>query len=263
MKQEYESLRTSHSELTSLFESTSKELVTSKSIITTLKKEKYEWIHEKEELHEELRKCKHSYEEEHKRWEEAEARCGKWKSKWEHYERELSSVREELQVIEVERKELHERITKVTEELRKTRIEKKRIEEELHDACLKGEASHREVLLIQEKYRRTETMLKEKTELVHTLQEHIERIEIEREDFRRKCGDLSSKVVELETIMIALKLDVELITKDRDDTHEKLRHCESKYEEIFESFTEVSQVQYKSLPVQEHERYSGSHITVC
>jgi len=257
---------------------------------TTLKKEKHEWMHEKGEFEEGLRKCNHrndeltrkvkelteSYEkkvrevyelqetvsktkyeneelhrevkelrrqleEEHIRWEDAEDRCGKWKLKWEHSEREIISIREEVRLIEIEQTELRETITKKTEELRLVIIEKERIQEDYHDACKKAEESHRQVLILQESIRRTESILKEKTELVHTLHERIERIECERDESRSKCNDLSIELSELQTSIVSLKLEIETVTEERENVREKLRECETRYEEICESVTEYEE----------------------
>jgi chromosome segregation ATPase len=290
LKQQFVELKTSHSELTSKYESTQTEIVSFKQSNTTLKKEKHEWMHEKGELEERLKKCNYwneelkrkvkeiteSYEkkvrevhelqetisktkyeneelhqkvkelrreleEEHSRWEDAEDRCGKWKLKWEHLEREIVSVREELQIIEIEQTKLQEIITKKTEELRRVIIEKERFEEDYHGACKRAEDCHREILVLQESLRRTESTLKEKTELVHTLRERIERIECERDEAHNKCRDLSIEISELQTSIVSLKLEIETVTEERESFCEKYRDAESRYEEIRESYTEFEE----------------------
>jgi len=59
LNQRYIELQSSHEELTSKFESTHKEVVQLKHSNSVYKKEKHEWMHEKGELEEENRKCKH------------------------------------------------------------------------------------------------------------------------------------------------------------------------------------------------------------
>lgn len=290
LRHQFVELQTSHSELTSKYESTYKEAVSLKQTNTALKKEKHEWAHEKGELEEDLKKCNHrndeqkrklkdiseSYEkkvrevhelqesiakirfeseeshhkakelqrqleEEHCRWEDAEERCGKWKLKWEHSAQEIISIREEVQAIGSEQNELRETITRKTEELRRIAIEKEHIEEESHDACGKAEDSHRQVLVLQETLRRTETTLHEKTEMIHTINERIERIDCERDEARTKCSDLSAELSQLQSTVVSLKLEVETTTAERESISAKLRDCEARYEEIYESFTEYEE----------------------
>lgn len=290
LKHQYLELQTSYSELTSKYESTHKEVLSLKQSNTALKKEKHEWLHEKAELEEDLRKCNHrndeqkrkfegltdSYEkivrevhklqeiiskmrheseelhrkfkdlqqqleEEHSRRQNAEDKCSKLMLKWEDSEREIISTREEVRVIEIEQNELRKTITKKAEELRRLVFEKERMEEDYHDACRKAEETHRQVLILQESLRRTESTLKEKNEVVHALNERIERIEYERDEARNKSDDLSTEISQLQSTVISLKLEIETVTNDREGICEKLRDCETKYEEIYESFTEYEE----------------------
>jgi chromosome segregation ATPase len=158
--------------------------------------------------------------------------------KWEHWERDLVTLREDFRIIEIEQTKLHETITKKTEELRHVVIEKERIDEEYHSVCQKVEESHRQVLDLHESLRRTESTVKEKTELIHTLNERIERIERERDEGRHKCSDLSIELSELQTRMLSLKVEIEAVTGERESFCEKLRECQTRYEEIQESYTD-------------------------
>ena len=294
----YVELQTSHTELSTKFESTHKEVISLKQSNSVYKKEKHEWLHEKGELEDGLRKCNHrneelkrrakeltesfekkkheltetiekkkhelhetketlskvkydkeelhqkvkelkrELEEEHCRWEDAEDRCGKWKLKWEHSEREITSLREDLSIIEIEQTELRETLTKKTEEYRRLVIDKKQLEKDHHGKCKESEDRHRDILVLQESLRRTETTLKEKTELIHTLHERIERIERDRDEARSKCGDLQIALTGHQTSIVSLKLDIETITEERDSFREKFHDCETKYEEVCESVTE-------------------------
>ncbi|TVY81060.1 hypothetical protein LSUE1_G009223 [Lachnellula suecica] len=287
LKQHYAELQSSHSELTTKYESTHKETISLKQSNTTLKTEKHEWLHEKGELEEGLRKCHHrcdelkrkvkeitesyerkvrevhelketvtktkyeneelhqtikelrrQYDDEHCRWEDAEDRCGKWKLKWEHSEREVRSVKEEISRIEVEKTELHETVIKKSEELRQVTIEKERFEENYHDECKKFGESHRLVLALQESMRRTETTIREKTETIHTLHERIERIECERDEVRQKCSDLSVELSQFQSSIVSLKLEIETVTEQRESFCHQLHECETRYEEVCTTISE-------------------------
>ncbi|KAH7371300.1 hypothetical protein BKA66DRAFT_379786, partial [Pyrenochaeta sp. MPI-SDFR-AT-0127] len=294
----YSELQTSHTELSSKFESTSKEISVLKQSNSVYKKEKNEWLYEKGELEDRVRKCnhrndelkrkvkeltesfekkkheltetiekkkhelheatetlskvkyekeelhqkvkelKHELEEEHSRWEDAEDRCGRWKLKLEHSEREITSLTEELRVVQIEQTELRETVTKKTEEYRRLVIEKKQIEKDYHGKCKESEDRHRELLMIEESLRRSESTLKEKTELIHSLHERIERIERDRDEARGRCGDLEIELSAVQTSIVSLKIEIETITADRNKFREKFYECERKYEEVYESITE-------------------------
>jgi chromosome segregation ATPase len=265
-------------------------VVSLKQSNTALKTEKHEWLHEKGELDECVRKCNHRCEElrgrlkeitesyekkvrqvhelnetitktryeneelhvtikdlrrqlddEHCKWEDAEDQCGKWRLKWEHSDREIRSVREDIKVIEMEQTVLRETITKKTEELRVMTIEKERFEENYLDESERSKESHRQVIILQESLRRTETTLKEKTEIVHTLHERIERIEGERDEARRKCSDLSIEISQLQTSTMSLKLEIETVTEESKSCREKLHACETMYEEVCMTVSEYEE----------------------
>ena len=290
LKQQVTELQTSKSELTTNYESTHKEVVSLKQFSVAMKKEKHDWMHEKGELEENLRKCNHrnnelrckvseftelnekkvrevielqeiisktkyesnelsqkvtdlrrQLEEEHGRWEDAEDSCGKWKLKWEHCEREMTTIHDNFRLIELEQTELRKTITKKTEEVRRVVIEKERIEADHHNACKKADENHRQVLVLQESLRRTESTLKEKIELVRTLHERIERVESERDERRGKCSDLSIEISELQAGIVSLNLQIEVVTEERESIREKLSYCETRYEEVCESITEYEE----------------------
>jgi chromosome segregation ATPase len=185
LSQKYNELNSSFAEFTSKHEHTNKELLAVKQSLSSLRQEKHEWLHEKGEFEENLRKYNHKcdeyarkleeitdkyekktrevhklkeshsmleyekeelhqkvdelkrlVEEKHARWEDAEDRCGKWKLKWEHSEREIISLREQLRVVEADKIDLRETITKVREEIRILTVEKERLSEDYHHECV-------------------------------------------------------------------------------------------------------------------------------
>ncbi|KAF2707458.1 hypothetical protein K504DRAFT_483540 [Pleomassaria siparia CBS 279.74] len=252
----YIELQVSHEDLTSKYESMHKE-----------DKEKHEWLHEKGILEEESRKGKNRndglkrknkelseshekkvrevYEleesvgkvtetvkkirkereelemEEHCRWEDAEDRCGKWKLKWEHSEREIFSLREEIRILEISKTELHETMSRKLEEYRLLIIEKERLQEDHHHACARAEENHRQILIT----------IKEKTEIVHTYTERIERLESERDEAHNKCRDLSIELSEHTTLMASLNLELSTLKEQCDILRAKCSEWEGKYEE--------------------------------
>lgn len=286
----YVELQGSYTELSSKFDSSSKEVTSLKQSQLVHKKEKNEWLYEKGELEDGVRKCnhrneelkrkvkdlnetiekkkheihqvtetlskikyekeelhqkvkdlKHELEEEHSRWEDAEDRCGKWKLKSEHCDREMTSLTEEFRIIQTEQTELRETITKKTEEYRRLVIDKKQIEKEHHGKCKESEDRHRKIIVLEESLHRTEVTLKEKTESIHTLHERFERIERDRDEARDKCGNLEIELSTLQTAIVSLKVEVDTITAERDGFCEKFHECERKYDEIYESITEYQE----------------------
>ena len=141
-------------------------------------------------------------------WEDAEDRCAKWKLKYEHCERELTSIREKIHTLEMERIELRESITKIREEHRVIVIERDQLQEDYHNECKKTAEHHRKILVLEESLRRTETTLKEVREEVHTLTEKIVRIQSERDTAVHRSGDLEIELSELRASVTSLKVEI-------------------------------------------------------
>jgi chromosome segregation ATPase len=120
-------------------------------------------------------------------------------------------------------------------------MEKERLQNDYYSICKKAESSQRQILVLQESLRRTESTLKEKTELIHSLHERIERIEGERDEAQHKCGTLSTEVSELQTSIVSIRLELEVATEERESFREKFQECETRYEEIRESYNEFEQ----------------------
>ncbi|GIZ46024.1 hypothetical protein CKM354_000916700 [Cercospora kikuchii] len=298
LKETYYELEAKSTETSTKYESMKVDYTSVKQSYAVLKKEKHEWLHEKGELEEHLRKCHHkhdetkrklketieyyekkekedketierserevrevrekviklksekkeleerckvlvcNYDEEHCRWEDAEERCGKWKLKWEHAEREITSIREELRVIESKQSELKETITKKTEELKRITKIKEHLERDYHGKCKEAENSHREILVFKESIRRHETTIKEKSEEIHTLSERIERLQSECESHQGRCTNLEAEITSLQAVMVSLKAELSVAHEDHDCTKKKLHECETRYESICETYEE-------------------------
>ncbi|OHE98277.1 hypothetical protein CORC01_06474 [Colletotrichum orchidophilum] len=213
--------------------------------ITRIKNEKEEIIikirNEKEELEQHIIRLKRELEEEHCRWEEAEDLCGKWKLKWEHYDREIISLREEISRIEVTRTELRETITKKTEEYRALVIEKKRIQEEGERAVGRANENHRQLLVVQETLSHTESLLKKSQEEIHSKTERIERFECDLGDARKQLETLQIEIESHQSVAAVLKLEVETLNGKCGALKAKCHEWEVKYDDAYESITEIEE----------------------
>jgi chromosome segregation ATPase len=287
LTREYNELKSSFTEVTENFESSRKEISILHEKVSFFEKERHEWLHEKGLMEEDLRKCRHRYDEcERKRieitekyekkvrevtkiqeslkrveterdeiyhkiehlqreidakcsdWEDAEDRCGKWKLKYEHCERELTSIRERIRTVESERTELRESISKIREEHRLIVIERDQLKEDYHNECKKSAEHHRKILMLQESLRRTESTLKEVREEVHSLTEKIMRIQTERDSAVHRCSDLDIELGELRASVMKLKLEITTLTQARDRVCEELDSWKHKYEQVSETITD-------------------------
>ncbi|KAK8080515.1 hypothetical protein PG997_008333 [Apiospora hydei] len=197
--------------------------------------------YEKDELHQSLEDLKRKADERHSKWEDAEDRCGKWKVKWEHSERESASIREEVRHFEAEKTELREALSKKVEELRLVITEKDRVNGDFHAERKKSEEHHRKITLLQETIRRHEASIKERTESIRSLHERVERLEIERDGARSKCGDLTIEIEQLRASIASLKVEITAAHEEHDVACEKLRESEARYEEACVTMSEYTE----------------------
>lgn len=186
---------------------------------------------ERDELHHSLEELKWKAEENNSKWEDAEDRCGKWKLKWEHSDRESPSIREEIRLFRAEKTELRETKAKKVEELRVALVEKDRISADFHAEGKKAEEHHRKISLLQETIRRHEASIKERTESIRVLHERVENLGTERDDARGKCGDLTIEVEQLQASVTSLTTEITVIQEKQDAVCEQLSECETRYEE--------------------------------
>lgn len=170
--QKYAELQASFSELTSRHESTHRELVSARQCISTFELEQHEWLHEKEELTEKLRKCNH-------RCDDYSHTVEEMKIKYEKKVREVLQLKEVITELECERDELRRRVD-----------EKHCKWEDAEDRCgkwkSKYEHSEREVISIREQLRVAET---ERTELHESLTKIREEMRVLVIEKQRVCDD--------------------------------------------------------------------------
>lgn len=196
---------------------------------------------EKKELEEKVKIITHNYDDEHCRWEDAEDRCGKWKLKWEHSEREIVSIREELRVIEIKQSELSETVIKKTEEIKRITKLKEHFERDYHGKCKEVDDHHRDIIVLKETIRRHESTIKEKSEEIHTLSERLERFQSECDSYRGRCEDFEAELSTLQTLIVSLKLEISTANEDHECTRKKLHECETRYEEMCETYEEYQE----------------------
>ncbi|KAK1634545.1 hypothetical protein BDP81DRAFT_324793 [Colletotrichum phormii] len=241
----YDELKRKYKETEELYEKKKSELKEQQETVIRVKNEREEAItkirNEKEELQQHIIRLKRELEEEHCRWEEAEDSCGRWKLKWEHCDREIISLREEISRIEITRTELRETITKKTEELRVLIIEKKRLKDEGERAVGRANENHRQLLLVQETLSHTETILKKSQEETHTKTERIERLDCDLGDARKQVEKLQIEIESHQSVSAVLKIEVETLNNRCGALKAKCHEWEVRYEEASESITEIEE----------------------
>ena len=267
-------------------EPTQKEITQLKHANLVYKKDKQEWILEKEKLEEGNRKWKHtneklehrtremeeSYEkrvreleegfekvrkereelkanvknlttklnDEQRRQEDAEENCKKWKSKYEHLERENLTTQDEIQTLRATNAKDSETITKITEEKRSLAAQKKKQEEDYHQASDLAKEYHRQITAHKETIHHMETTIKEKTELIHTHIERIKRLEGERDTAENRCRDLDTTLSKRSSTIHELNMRITNLTSECDALNEKCAELEDRCDEMYEEFTETT-----------------------
>lgn len=284
---EHTELKSKYTETLSKFEASRREVLTLNDRIKVWIVERDEYLHEKDKLHEELRKAKNRAEEssrelfevhekyqrvsrevtklkeelrtveserdelshtiEHKNreiknkstgWDEAEERCADITLKYEHIKRELMSAKEKLREVEIERSELSETLERHTEEHRIVVIERDQLKDDLHHERTKCAESHRQVIVLQETLRRTESTLSDIRSEVHTLSERVKLLCRERDEARDKNGHLLTEITSLNEQISVLRVEITTITDARDHLLHELHHYKTRFEEMEETVTE-------------------------
>ncbi|KAK2041764.1 hypothetical protein LZ31DRAFT_543863 [Colletotrichum somersetense] len=241
----HDEIKRKYKELEELYEKRKHELRELHETVTRVRIEKDDAVNtirdEKEELEQHIEKLKREIEAEHGRCEEAEDRCNKWKLKWEHSEREIISVREEISRIEMVQAEMRETISKKSEELRVLVIEKKRLQDEGERASGRADDNHRQMLLIQETLNHTESLLKKTQGEIHSKTERIERLEMDYGLAKGKVEELEMEIHTHQSLVANLKIEVDNLNGQCGTLKEKCHDWEQKYEDVYESITEIEE----------------------
>jgi chromosome segregation ATPase len=185
-KHKYLELETSRTEINTKFESTHKELHSVKHINSTLRKERSEWIHEKDELEEEVRKCKH-HEQEHKR---------KLKEVTESYEKkthEVHELTEKVTKIKHEREELHKEVKTLKSQIEEAHHKWEAADHTCRKWKRKWDECERDLLIVREELGVLQVTHTETTETLTKKTEEIRTLIIEKdqliEDHHAKCAE--------------------------------------------------------------------------
>jgi chromosome segregation ATPase len=189
LKHKHSELERTSTEISTKFESTTTELKRIKTLNTTWEKERSSWLHEKEELEEELGKCRHD-EKEHKR-----------------------KFKEVTEILEKKKHEIHElteKVTKMKHEREELRTEIKTLTTQLDDAnskcdaaehqCRKWRRKHdeyeHELRTVRETYTSLETTHKETTSILTKTTSEVRVLKEEKEqlicDYEAKCTEAST-----------------------------------------------------------------------
>ncbi|KAI0126123.1 hypothetical protein BJ170DRAFT_460719 [Xylariales sp. AK1849] len=166
INQKYVELQSTHRELNSKHESTRAELVSLTQLSSSLKKEKHDWLREKGEIIENLRKSKHQYDE----------YVLKVKGVTEKHEKkiqELAKSKEIVSKLGYEKDELHQKVEELKRQLKEKHCKWEDSEDLGGKWKLKSEHSEREIISIREELKLHEL---EKTQLYETITKNREEI---------------------------------------------------------------------------------------
>ncbi|CBX90773.1 hypothetical protein IAQ61_002258, partial [Plenodomus lingam] len=288
LKSMYKKLESSFTEISSKYKSSQLEITTLKAQNETYVKERHDWMHEKGELDDKLRrrdleivnlkseieeanttikkkkrelheseesnkklsealkKSKHLIEEQEEtvskkkreykellvRYGNIEDTCGKLKTKCLHYEEQLSTFKQTITRLETERTTLQETLTEVRSKYSELEIVHEELKREHHGKCKESEDRYRLIITHEQTIMRLETSLKEKSELIHTYRETIERLTIDHEESKNRCEDLILELTTSTSTIASLKLEMDVLTTERNSYCERYTECEAQYLEI-------------------------------
>lgn len=218
-------------ELTETIEKSKREV---REVTETLTKIKYE----REELHQKYELKERELEETRGKYNECQDRCSKYKLKYEHCSREITTLKEEVTSLKSEKIEFEETVTKLTEEHSRVSIELKQLRKEHHGKCKESDDRHRDIIVLKQKIIHHETTIKEKTEIIHSHSERIERITRDYEEARDRHEESKTELATKIAAIITLNLTIDTLTSERNSYCEKFREYECKYEEIYRSHQE-------------------------
>jgi chromosome segregation ATPase len=222
-KHKYAELETSRTELTTKFESTHKEMLSFKHISSTLKKEKHDWLHEKDELEEQMRKCKH-HEHEHKR------RLIEITESYEKKKHEVHELTEKITKIKHEREEYHKEVKTLKAQLEEAHS---RCEAADH-SCRKWKRKHEEcdseLTLVREELTSLQITHTESTETIVKKTEEVRRLIIERDELHEKhhakCKEAAETHRHLLVVQESLRRTETTIKEKLEIIHTHTEHIE-------------------------------------
>ena len=195
--------------------------------IIHFEKERDEWLHEKGCFEEELRKCRHRYDECHRKFIDIT-------EKYEKKVREVTRIQETVKKIETERDESYHKIEHLQRE-----IDTKACGwEEAEDRCaqwkLKYEHCERESITLREKITTVERERTEILESVTKTKEEYRLVVIERdqlkEDYHNECKKVGEHYRKIQVLQESLRRTESTLKEVREEVHtltEKIVRIES------------------------------------
>ena len=231
LRQQFVELQNSHTEVTRKYESTHKELISLKQSNTTLKKEKHEWMHDKGELEESLRKGNH-------RNDELRRKVTEITDLNERKEREVHKLQETVSRTKYESEEVNQKI----KDLRRQLEEEHNRWEDAEDQCgkwkLKWEHSDREIVSIRDEFRliqleQTELRetIKKKTEELRLAISEKDRMEERYHDACKKTEETHRQVLVLQESMRRTESTLKEKTELVSNLHERIKRIEDERDE--------------------------------
>lgn len=233
----YSELESSHTELQTRFKSVNTEVTTLRTSNSVYKKEKHEWLHEKGELEDEVRKCKHRHEETTRKIKELtetyEKKTLELNETIEKKTREVHETSETLRKVKSEREELYQKIKEKDHEIEEKRCRWEDAEDRCSKYKLKWEHFERETRSLTEEL----TVIKtERTELEETItkktEEHRKLLIIKKQlekDHHGKCKELDDHHREIIVLKESLRR-TEVTIKEKTELihtlHERIERVE-------------------------------------
>ncbi len=236
-------LQTTYNELSTKFESTHKELISHRQSVSVYKKEKEEWLYEKGESEDRVRKSHHRTEELKQKIKELTESFEKKKHELseviETKRHEVRDVKETLSKIKFEREELQHKSKELRRELDEEHRRKEDAEDRAGSWKLKWEQLDREIASLREEMRVTEI---ERSELHETITKKVEEyrgLVFEKKQFEKdyhgKCKESEDRHREMLVIQESLRR-TELTIKEKNEQIHSLRE---RIERIERDRTEV------------------------
>jgi len=222
LKQKFTELETSHTEMKNKYEHSHKEVTILKHTNSTLKKEKLEWIHERDELEERLRKCGH-------REEDLERKLKESHESYEKKEHEVRELTETTTKIKYEREQIHKEVKDLRHQVDEVHRKWDHAEAECRRWRSKFEQCESELASIREEFRSLEVEHREVRETITKTSEEVRRLKIEKEELEERYHGKCKEVDEHHREILVLQ---QTILRHESTIKEKLEIIHSLHERI-------------------------------
>lgn len=213
---EHTELKSKHEETTAKFDFTRKELIASSERIKLFELERDEYLHDKDRLHEEIKRTKF-------RVEESAREFSELTENHDRVQRELHKLKETLRSVEMERDDFSFTIENLRREVKAKIVAWEEADARANDFSLKHEHVKREVVSIKEKLRDVELERTELTNAIDRSREDHRLVVIEREQLKQDVHDERRKVEEgrrrITVLEESLRRSEHSITETKSEIH--------------------------------------------